>query len=118
MKRKALFVIISALLIGCMSIPVFAAGPCSKITPAFKGLIWKYEQLDNHYTSGSEVLTYKIFTKDKNGKKLAEKSALRQDMLRGGLYKTSSSSSAKKGYYGYNVQKIGTSYSVYYDKNY
>ncbi len=118
MKRKVLIALISVTMIGCMSIPVLASNPCSKITTAFKGIIWKYEQLENHYTSGSEVLTYKIFTKDKNGKKVAEASANKQDLLRGGRYKTSSSSSAKKGYYSYNIQKVGTSYSVYNDSNY
>ena len=118
MKRKVLIALISVALIGCMSIPVFAADPCKKVTTSFKGLIWKYEFIDCKYTSNSEVMTYKIFTKDKNGKKLAEASDLRRDIIHPFTDRTASSSAAKKGYYGYNIQIVGTSHSVYFDKNY
>lgn len=119
MKRKALVVIISALLIGCLSIPVFAADPApkSKVKPTYHSIL-KYEDLLVNLQSNEWVITFKIFTKDKNGKKLAENSGLRYDTIHKYTYKTAKNSKAKYGYYGYNVQVVGTSHSVYFDKNY
>ena len=58
MKRKVLIVLISAMLLGCLSIPVFAAKESDCIKPSFKTSWGKgYEQLIWN-NPGDQVITY------------------------------------------------------------
>ena len=112
MKRKFIIGLVSAFVLGCMSIPVFAgAAPSDKVSPSYKagGFLWlsHYEQLYCWTNQYDLLLNYTIRTKDKNGKKLDEKSGSKLTTYSSATYQTAKSTSAKSGYYSYKVIYVG-----------
>ena len=112
MKRKYIIGLVSAFVLGCMSIPVFAeAAPSDKVAPSYKagGFLWlsHYEQLYCWTNSYDYILDYTIRTKDKNGKKLDEKTGSKIATFKEKTYQTAKSTSAKSGYYSYKVRYVG-----------
>ena len=112
MKRKFIIGLVSAFVLGCMSIPVFAgAAPENIAKPEFKGWLSHYEQLYCWTDQYDLYLNYTIRTKDKNGKKLDEKSGSAvptySKKKKDSIYKTASSTKAKSGYYYYKIYVSG-----------
>lgn len=118
MKRKVLIVLILAMLLGCLSIPVFAKDRDDYIIPSYKACcFWTkhYEQLV-FYQPGGQTISYNIRTRDKNGKKLDEDYDYNVTASNKCTFSTASSTKAKSGYYSYKTYHIGTT-SVIWSKS-
>ena len=120
MKKKLLVCFISVLLLACLSVPVFAGpAPAKFVNPEYKsgGLfwLWHYEQITYSCTDMDFLFSYTIRTKDKDGKKLDEKSESNLSLYKrkSNTFKTASSLKAKSGYYNYKMTILGFG-TVYY----
>ena len=115
MKRKVVIVLISAMLLGCLSIPVFAAKESDCLKPKFVkewfGLGKGYEQLFWNNPC-DQVITYHIYSRDGNKKKLEE---LADSKVGVGTrtFKTAKNSKAKSGYYRYVTYIVATNHVVW-----
>ena len=113
MKRKVLIFLISAMLLGCLSIPVFAQKQEDFIFPSFKTSWGKgYEQL-RFDQPGRQVITYYIYSRDKNNKQLDVDANSKVGPSNTATFKTAKNSKAKSGYYRYVTYVVGTSSVVW-----